>query len=213
MPQLQILGMPPSNFVWVTRIACAEKGVDYELLPARPHTPEIDAIHPFGKMPAMRHGNVTLCESRAICAYIDRAFDGPPLLPRDPAVAAKIEQWISIICTHLDPLWIRQYFAAYIFPGTSDGSPNRTRIDAALPVMEPQFARMNAAVAATGHLVGDSFTLADAYLTPILFYMNRLPESAALLERMLQLKAYFGRHITRSSVAQTIPTSPPGPAR
>ena len=27
MSDLQIIGAPASNFVWVTRIACAEKGV------------------------------------------------------------------------------------------------------------------------------------------------------------------------------------------
>jgi glutathione S-transferase len=43
-----------------------------------PHTPEIDAVHPLGKIPALRHGDVTLAESRAICFYIDHAFGGPP---------------------------------------------------------------------------------------------------------------------------------------
>lgn len=211
MAQLQILGLPASNFVWVARIACAEKGVPYELVQARPHTPEIDAIHPFGKMPAMRHGDVTLCESRAICSYIDRLFDGPPLLPRDPVLATRIEQWISIVCTHLDPLWIRQYFAGYVFPGTPDGSPDRARIEAALPQMAGQFATMNEAVA-SGHLAGNAFSLADAYLTPILFYMNRLPESRALLDRAPRLNAYFERHLARPSVAKAVPPSPPGPA-
>ena len=31
--------------------------------PIARHTPEVDAIHPFGKIPAMRHGDVTLFES------------------------------------------------------------------------------------------------------------------------------------------------------
>ncbi len=212
MAELQIIGASASNFVWVTRIACAEKGVPYTLIPARPHTPEIDAIHPFGKMPVMRHGDVALCESRAICAYIDRAFGGVPLIPQDAAAAARIEQWISIVCTHIDPLWIRRYFAAYLFPGTPDNSPDRTRITAALPPMESQFARMSEAVA-TGHLAGDSFTLADAYLMPILFYMNRLPESSALLGRTPPLKAYFERHIERPSVRQSTPEAPPGAGR
>ena len=62
MPALEILGLPQSNYVWAVRMVCAEKGVPYELKAERPHTPAIDAIHPFGKMPAMRHGDVTLCE-------------------------------------------------------------------------------------------------------------------------------------------------------
>ena len=85
MANLQILGMPQSNFVWMVRMACAEKGVPYDLVPVRPHCPEVDAIHPFGRIPAMRHGDLELCESKAIATYIDRHFDGPKLIPDEPA--------------------------------------------------------------------------------------------------------------------------------
>ena len=46
MPELQIIGAPQSNYVCVVRIACLEKGVPYTLVPATPHSPEVDAIHP-----------------------------------------------------------------------------------------------------------------------------------------------------------------------
>jgi glutathione S-transferase len=212
MPELQIIGGPASNYVWMCRIACAEKGVPYALTSVMPHTPEVDAIHPFGKIPVMRHGDVMLAESRAICAYIDRTFDGPPLVPADPIKAAQVEQWVSIINTHLDPVWIRQYVGAgYLFPGTPDKSPNRTAIDAALAKMQQQFPVMDAAVK-SGHLVGDTFTLADMNFMPILFYMNKFPESSALLATSPNLKAYFERHIARKSVQDAIPQSAPGTA-
>ena len=212
MPELQIIGGPASNYVWMCRIACAEKGVPYALTSVMPHTPEVDAIHPFGKIPVMRHGDITLGESRAICAYIDRTFTGPPLVPADPVKAAQVEQWVSIINTTIDPIWIRQYVGAgYIFPGTPDKSPNRTAIDAVLPKMQQQFPVMDKAVA-SGHLVGDTFTLADMNFMPILFYMNKFPESSALLAASRNLKAYFERHFARKSVQEAIPQSPPGTA-
>jgi glutathione S-transferase len=207
MAELQIMGGPQSNFVWTTRIVCVEKGVPYQHLSAMPHTPEVDAIHPFGKIPVMRHGDVTLCESRAIISYIDRTFDGPSLMPRDPVAAAQVEQWLSIVCTTLDPLWLRQYYAAYVLAVRGNGVIDRSRIDAAIPKMEPQFAVMDRAVAKTGHLVGESFTLADAYLTPIVFYMNAVPESAALMAKACHLKAYLDRQMARKSVQQTKPQS------
>jgi glutathione S-transferase len=173
MPELQIIGAPHSNYVRVVRIACIEKGVPYTLVPVRPHSPEVDAIHPFGKIPAMRHGDLTLCESRAICFYIDHAFAGPPLAPRDPVAGAEVEQWISLVNTTIDPLLVRQYFAAYLLPGTPDGRPNRAIIDALLPKLEAQIAVLDRAVAKTGHLVGDSFTLADMNLLPILFFLDK----------------------------------------
>jgi glutathione S-transferase len=209
MPELELIGGSPSNYVWACRIALAEKGVPYKHISAKPHTPEVDAIHPFGKIPVMRHGEVELCESRAICWYIDNVFPGPKLVPADPVKAARVEQWISLANTHIDLVWLRQYLLGYVFPGTPDGSPNRTLIDAALPKMEPQFAIMDRAVAATGHLVGDSFTLADINFLPILFYMGTRPESTALLQRSPALKRYLDLHMARKSVQDSFPTLTP----
>ena len=210
MAELQLVGVPQSNFVWVCRIACAEKGVPYQLEPARPHTPEVDALHPFGKIPAMRHGDVTLCESRAICGYIDRVFSGPALIPDDPVKAAEVEQWVSLINTTFDPVMVRQYLLGYFFPGTPDGSPNRAMIDAALPKLEAQIGILDRAVAKTGHLVGDTFTLADIDLLPILYYLTKLPESSAMLDKADNLKAYYERHMARPSVKDTMPPPIPG---
>jgi glutathione S-transferase len=204
MPDLQIIGAAFSNYVWAVRIACTEKRVPYTLTPAMPHTPEVGAIHPLGKIPVMRYGDVTLAESRAICFYIERMFDGPPLVPPDPVKASQVEQWISIVNTSIDPVWMRQYVLAYAFPGTEDGSPDRARIDAALPKMEKLFAVMDEAVK-SGFLVGTSFTLADINFLPILYYTTRRPEGAALLSKHRALKAYLDRHMARKSVQETMP--------
>jgi glutathione S-transferase len=211
MPELQIIGAPQSNYVWTTRIACTEKGVPYTLAPARPHSPEVDAIHPAGKIPALRHGAVTLAESRAICFYIDHAFEGPPLAPRDPVAGARAEQWISFVNTYTHPVATHPYLSGYLFPGTPDGSPNRARIDAALAPLEAQIALLDRAVSETGHLVGDRFTLADMNLMPLLFYLDKGPESGAMLAKATALRAYYERHLARASVAATIP--PPFPGR
>src|SRR4051794_38406991 len=96
MPALEIIGAPQSNYVWAVRMVCEEKGVPYEHKAERPHTAAVDAIHPFGKIPVMRHGDVELCESKAIATYIDRVFDGPKVIPDDAKLAAQVEQWVSL---------------------------------------------------------------------------------------------------------------------
>jgi glutathione S-transferase len=211
MPELQIIGAPQSNYVRVVRIACAEKGVPYSLVPASPHSPEFDTIHPFGKIPVMRHGDLTLAESRAICFYIDHTFNGPPLAPRDPVKGARTEEWISLVNTTIDPLLVRQYLLAYFRPRTPGLPPDRAAIDAVLPEMDEHFGVLDRAVAKTGHLVGDSFTLADMNLLPILFFMDKTPESRAMLDRTRNLRSYYERHQARASVKDTIP--PPFPGR
>ena len=210
MSELTILGAPASVYVWVVRMACAEKGVPYTLVPSMPHTAEIDAIHPFGKIPVMRHGDATLCESRAICLYIERTFEGPPLVPEDALAAARVEQWISLLNTHIAPVCVLQYLVGYFFPSTPDGAPDRALIDAALPAMRGQFAVLDAAVARTGYLVGDAFTLADIDLLPLLHFLQRLPEGGALLAQSPHLQRYFERGRRRPSFTQTLPeTMPP----
>ena len=208
MAKLEIIGMPQSTFVRVVRMTCEEKGVPYELTMARPHTPEICAVHPLGRVPGMRHGDVELCESKAIASYIDRTFDGPKVIPEDPVKAAKVEQWVSLINTGFDPTMIRQYLLSYLFPKGPDGKPDRVVIDAALPIMEQQFTILDEAVAGTGHLVGDRFTLADIDLMPILFYMHRPPESAEMIKNRKNLSAYYERHAERPSFKNTMPPPP-----
>ncbi len=210
MSTLEILGFPQSNFVWMTRIACAEKGVPVTLTPLRPHSPEIDAIHPFGKIPAMRHGDFTLCETRAICGYVDRAFDGPALLPADPKQAAQVEQWLSLVISTIDRAIVRDYLLCYLFPDTADGKPDRPRIDAALPAMTKAFKAIEEA--ATGdYLVGDKFTLADAFVTPIVYYAASAPESGELIKNSPVLSAYLAKQMAHPSVRDTVP--PPFPGR
>jgi glutathione S-transferase len=209
MTEMEIIGVAQSNYVWVVRIAAAEKDVAYKFTPVRPHSPEVDVIHPFGKIPVMRHGDVQLFESKAICSYIDRAFQGPALMPADPAGYAQAEQWISCVNTTIDPTCVRQYIVGYAFPGTPDGSPNRKAIDGALPNVEKQLPVLDKALAKTGYLVGDKLTLADINLFPIAFYLQRFPESKTLMQGQKHLSGFIERMLARPSVKGTMPPPPP----
>jgi glutathione S-transferase len=202
---LEIIGRPQSNYVRVVRMACEEKGVPYTLLPEAPHSAAVNAIHPFGKVPVMRDGDVTLCESKAISTYIDRTNPGPKLIPDDPKLAAEVEKWVSIVNTSIDPVMIREYVRSYVF--AKDGKPDPAQVSGAVEKMKQQIPILEAAVA-NGYLVGDSFTLADINLMPILFYLGRFPEGAALLEGTKNLKAYFERHAARASFKNTMPPAP-----
>jgi len=209
MSDLEILGFPQSNFVWMARIACAEKGVPVTVTPVRPHTAEVDAIHPYGKIPALRHGDFTLCETRAICAYVDRAFPGPSLMPSDPKLAAKVEEWLSLVLTTIDRAIIREYLICYLFPDTADGKPDRAKIDAGLPAVMKALDVIEQGCA-SGYLVGNSFTLADVFVTPILYYASQGPESGAKIKESPALTAYLAKMMAHPSVRDTVPPPFPG---
>ena len=208
MAALEIIGVARSTYVWTCRIVCEEKGIPYALTRGFPQSPEMLALHPFGKIPVLRHGDVLLYESKAICSYIDRRFPGPKLIPEDPLAGALVEQWVSLVNTTIDPVCIRRYLYGHVFPGTADGAPDRARIDAALPEVEAQLALLARSLAPTGHLVGGSFTLADANLLPILYYLAKLPEAGALIAAAPTLSGYLARHLARPSVAASEPPPP-----
>jgi len=210
MPEVQIIGAAASNYVWAVRVACGEKGVPYRLNEVPPHSPDVTAIHPLGKIPVMRHGEVELAESRAIGLYLDRAFEGPVLMPRDLIEGAKAEQWVSIVNTSVDPILVRQYMVGYLFPGTPDNSPNRAMIEPVLPRVEKVFAMLERRLSESRNLAGASFTLADMTLTPILWYLAKPPESRAFMAASPHVAAYLQRHMERPSVSETIPTRLPG---
>lgn len=204
MSALEIVGIPQSNYVWAVRMVCEEKGVPYELKAERPHTPDVTAIHPFGKVPVMRHGDVTLCESKAIASYIDRVFDGPKVIPEDIERGAQVEQWVSLGNVEFDRLMIRQYVIGYLFP-KEPGKPDMAAIKVAAENMKPQVEVLDRAVAKTGHLVGDGLTLADINILPMLSYVNRFEEGKALLGSAKNLSAYMERHFARDSFRKSAP--------
>src|ERR1700730_3052191 len=98
------------------RMACIEKGVPYTLDPVTPHGEEILRLHPFGRIPALRHGDFTLYEGRAILHYIDERFRGPHVTPADLRGRARMEQWISAINAYFDGPIIRRMLLQYILP-------------------------------------------------------------------------------------------------
>lgn len=211
MSTIEIIGVPQSSYVRVIRMVCEEKGIDYSLTAAPPHSAAVAAINPLGKIPAMRHGEIELFESKAIATYLDRVFDGPKLIPEQPVLAAAVEQWVSLVNTVVDRTMIRTYVFGYVFPRTPDGKPDRSMIDGAVPDLQRQMSILDRAVAGTGHLAGNALTLADLNLMPILFYAKQFPEGGEALAANRHLAAYFDRHAARPSFVNTMP--PPPPAR
>ena len=207
--KVEIIGFAPSTYVRVVRMACEEKGVPYELKEVPPHSSEVTAIHPFGKIPVFRDGEVRLCESKAIATYLDRKYPGARLIPEDAYQAALTEQWVSLVNTSMDTTLIRTYLFLYIFPKTADGKPDRNAIDAVAPAVREQIGILDQAVARAGFLAGAEFTLADINLMPILYYVRQFPEGGEAMSRAKSLAAYYERNAARASFANTIPPPPP----
>ena len=180
---ITLLGDPRSSYTRTVRMALAEKGVAYSMQACAPHSPEILAVHPFGRIPAMRDGEIELWESEAIVNYLDECFDGGvSLRPVSIAERTRCLQWISAIHSYVYPTMVKGYVLPHIFPNGADGKPDAQVIDAALTQMPGQLAAVEKAYGGNDYLAGSNLSSADLFLAPILAYVQMFPDGAKLLE-------------------------------
>ena len=209
MADVILYGYPQSNYVRAARMACVEKGVPYTLEPVRPHSPPILEINPFGRMPAMRHGDFTLYETSAIMRYIDDAFAGPRLTPADPHGRARMEQWMSAINAYYDNAIMRRLVLQYVFPSGPDGKPDRAIVDKAAEDVEKQIAILDDALVPGPYLLGAEISLADLLLCPIMAYLSQTPEGGAILKTTKNIPRAGQMISARKSYIDTVPPPPP----
>jgi glutathione S-transferase len=202
---ITVVGNPRSSYVWATRLALAEKGVKYTLLPVRPHCEEVLALNPFGHVPAFRDGDLTLFETSAIIRYLDECFDDPPLVARNAVLRAMMEQWTSAISFYCYDAMVRRYVLQYIFPKAGGGAPDRATIDAAVPAIKMQLGIFDQAYGPRNVLVGDTLTLPDLLLAPIVFYVGRFPEGKAMLAEAPNVSRAHAWIAARPSFRETTP--------
>ncbi|HLW90250.1 MAG TPA: SRPBCC domain-containing protein [Roseiarcus sp.] len=203
---ITLFGNPRSTYCWSARMGLFEKGVKYRLEPNAPHTPEQLAVHPFGRVPALRDGETEIYETRAILGYIDEAFEGPPLISTAGMMArARSEQWISVINCYAYDAMVRRYVLQHIFPKGADGGPDRAIIATALPEIDKQLGLFDKAYGANDYLTGLSMTMADLFLAPLVSYLGQFPESRELLTKYPRVAHGHGVMKARPSFAATQP--------
>ncbi len=196
-----LFGDPRSSYTWTVRLGLAEKGVRYRLQPNQPQTPDQLAIHPFGKIPALRDGAVEIYEARAILGYVNEAFEGPSLISTAGVMArARSEQWISVISCYCYDAMARRYVLQYVF-----GSPDRAVIEKALPEIDMQLGLFEKAYGGNDYLTSSSMTMADLFLAPLIFYVGQFPEGKELLEKYPRVRNGQAVMRERPSFAATAP--------
>ena len=200
MSTLTLHGFPISTYVRTCRMTADEKGVDYELVPNPPQTPEQLSKQPWGKVPAMTHGEVHLYEASAIASYIDEAFDGPALQPANPVPHAKMLQWISIINSYLySPAIVSIVIQRLVVP-QHGGTPDEEMISEAKEPAEKALGVINDGLGDSDFLVGNNLTLADLFLLPITNYLSVTdPEGQELMSKFDNIRRWHDQMMQRQS--------------
>lgn len=169
MTTIQLYGFAGSTYVRSTMIACEELKLDWELLPLQLGQASHLALHPFGKMPVLKHGQVTLYESAAILFYLNDLNDSAPLVPDGVLPRAHMWQVLSICIDYAYPALVKASF-----------TDDKTTIET-----EPAERCLDALAALMGsgsYLTGDRASLADLVFEPMLsHYLGNVPVAAEQL--------------------------------
>ncbi len=205
MADVTLYGSPFSNFVRSTRLALEEKGVPYELEPAALKDPDYRRLHPFARMPALRHGEFRIGESFAIMRYVDDAFDGPALQPVDPRDRARMTQWISAHNDYYVNSVGRPIIAECYAPQLFDRPTDEATIEAALPKARDHLGVLDTVLAGHRYMASDWLSLADLTFFPSLFYVAVTPRTEGLLMPFKHLYRWYQDMSGRPSVQATEP--------
>jgi len=87
---LTVYTIPVSLYCAKLRIALRFKGLEWREIPPPGGygSAEYKTIVPSGNLPALRHGDLQLCDSEVIAEYLNDLFPDPPMLAADPASRA-----------------------------------------------------------------------------------------------------------------------------
>lgn len=193
--------LPLSPYGWGARLIAAEKGVEVELTPAEVSAPGYEALHPFRKMPVLRHGDVVVFESIAIANYLDQAFPGRGLKPSDPAGQAHVLTWLSVANSYLFPV-MNGLVKAVFSPESATSSLTLPELTEALAGL---MQKIDEALEPTGCLVGHALTLADFYLIPHLKTAGLTPQGAEEIAKWPSVATWMEQIQSRPSYGKANP--------
>ena len=168
-----IIGSFVSPYVRKVLVCLMLKGLDYRIDPITPFfgNEEFARLSPLRRIPVLIDGDVVLTDSSVICAYLDEAYPGRPLLPPAPADRARARWLEEYADTRLGDLLIWSLFYQKVVHPAVWGEPGdlaradkvlREDIPAALDYLEGE-------LPVEGYLFGD-FGLADIALAS--FFRN-----------------------------------------
>ena len=212
MAEITIFGFPHSTFVHIARLVLTHKEAPYIFEDLEPDmgSPKHLALHPFDRVPILRHGDFMLYETSAIVTYIEELFPTPALQPDTPQGRARMNQWISAVNSYYYPYMI--YHVSHernVFPELGIPSDEAVvahalpKIEVGLQVAERQLSH------GQGFLLGSEVTLADYYLMPSTHSFGRTPEGKTMYASFPVVQAWRERMEALPTVRSFRAAQPP----
>ena len=205
MSTIIVHGIPGSPYVRLPLLACEEKGVTYRLAAMQLGESKSAghlARHPFGRIPAIEHGEFKLYEAAAIIRYIDQAFDGPSLTPTDVRAQARMNQVMNIVDWYVMPsISVGLTFNRVIRPQFGM-EVKEDEVAAALPLARTCVTTLAGLIGENRYFGGGGPNLADLMVFAHLDFVPLAPEGREMLSGT-PLPEWLERMNERSSAKNT----------
>jgi len=164
-----------SPYAWRAMLAMAFKGLDYTAVELHgskgdTRTPEYLALNPRGKVPVLVDGDITVYESIAVMAYLERAYPETPLFGTTPTEAAHIWQRVMEVEGYLTIALAGG--ARPIFTGDFAGKEDE--INENFVKARAEIATVNGWLDGNDFMAGGAPTAIDAILYPPLAMIARV---------------------------------------
>jgi glutathione S-transferase len=197
-----VYGADYSVYVRIVRLVLAEKGIDYDLVPVDVFAAEGTPAwyfehHPFGRIPAVEHDGFRLFETSAIARYVDEAFDGPALQPKDARTRATMNQIIGM----LDAYAYRSMVWDVAVERLEKEAPDEALVANGLRQAETVLRVLTALKPPGPWLLGDQLTLADLHAASIIAYFVKVADGQKLLAAFADIQAWWEGIAKRPSLA------------
>lgn len=189
---IKLWGRKSSSNVQKVRFLLDELGLDYEHIDSElgfgeVSTSEVRALNPNGRVPVLRHGDVTVWESNAILRYLAATFGGEALWPSAPAARTQIDQWETWSNTTQIPAIIKVFLAVVRTPPSKQ---DPELISSLVATASKVLQILDGHLAKSTYVAGENFTIADIACSILMyrwFTIDIVRPDTPNIERWLEL--------------------------
>ncbi|MBP8925051.1 MAG: glutathione S-transferase family protein [Pseudomonadales bacterium] len=162
---IRVYGNVLSPYARKVYVTLQHKGLQYEIVDVLPHdkNEELVRISPLGKIPALRDGELTFCDSSVICDYLESRYPEPAFYPQDPASRARalwIEEYTDTVLQDrlLRGVCLERVIKPMVYQQPTDENRVAKIIEYHLP---PMFDYLEELTGERQYLVDGRFSIAD----------------------------------------------------
>ena len=204
---MKIIGSFVSPYVRKVLACMHLKGLAYEIDPITPFfgNDEFRRLSPLSRIPVLIEGDFCTSDSSVICAYLDEAYPGAPLLPADPKDRARARWLEEFADTRLGDLFIWGLFYQRVVSPLVWGEPtDEQRVAKTLEEDAPvALDYLEGVLPETGWIFGD-FGLPDIAIASFFrnaAYADFEPDA----DRWPRVASFVRRALAHDAFASTLP--------